>query len=79
MILIGEVKEFAPARSGQKLVIKHMPGFVFLLDDVLHQRLQARFDSELALWGADETSHLIAVATFSLSPLRHSVLDRLCL
>ena len=26
MVLVGEVKEFAPARSGQKLVVKHMPG-----------------------------------------------------
>ena len=42
MVLVGEVKEFAPARSAQKLIIKHMPGFVFLLDDSLYRRMQVR-------------------------------------
>src|SRR3954453_7131403 len=27
MLLIGEVKEFAAARSGHKLVVKHLPEF----------------------------------------------------
>nr|WP_318011364.1 DUF1173 family protein [Mesorhizobium sp. ES1-4] len=79
MIFIGELKEFVPARSGQKLIVKHMPGFVFLLDDVLHRRLQARFESEFALWGADETSHLIAIATFSLSPAALAVIEEMAL
>ncbi|MER8516373.1 DUF1173 domain-containing protein [Mesorhizobium sp. M1060] len=26
MILVGEDKELAPARSGHKLIVKHMPG-----------------------------------------------------
>ena len=64
MVLVGEVKEFVPARRGHKLVVKHMPGFVFLLDENLHRRLQTRFENEVALWGADEASHLIAIATF---------------
>jgi hypothetical protein len=36
MILGGEVKELATARSGHKLIIKHMRGFAFLLDEDLH-------------------------------------------
>jgi hypothetical protein len=60
MVLVGEVKEFAPVRSGQKLVIKHMPGFTLIVDDSAWRRLQARFENELALWGAAPTTHLIA-------------------
>jgi len=79
MVLVGEVKEFAPARSGQKLVVKHMPGFVFLLDEGLHRRLQARFESELALWSADESSHLIAIATFALNPAGLAIIEEMAL
>jgi hypothetical protein len=67
LVLVGEVKEIAPARSGHKLVIKHLPSFPFMIDDVLHRRLQARFERELSLWGADPTSHLIMVATFGMN------------
>jgi len=79
MILVGEVKELAPARSGHKLIIKHMPGFVFLLDESLHRRLQSRFENELALWGADEASHLMAIATFGLSPAGLAVVEEMAL
>jgi hypothetical protein len=27
MILVGEVKDFAPTRSGHRLIVKHMPDF----------------------------------------------------
>ena len=50
MIVVGEVKEFGAARSGHKLIVKHMPGFVFLLDESLHRRLQTRFENEVSLW-----------------------------
>nr|WP_244840116.1 DUF1173 family protein [Mesorhizobium sp. 131-2-5] len=50
LVLFGEVKEIVPARSGQKRVIRHLPGFPFIIDDALHRRLQARFDKELSLW-----------------------------
>lgn len=67
MILVGEVKEIIPARSGHRLIIKHMPGFPFMLDDSLHRRLQVRYENELALWAADDASHLMIIATFGLS------------
>ena len=79
MILVGEVKELAPARSGHKLIIKHMPGFVFMLDEGLHRRLQSRFEGELALWGADEASHLIAIATFGLTSAGLAVVEGMAL
>ena len=68
MIMLGEVKEISPTRTGHRLVVKHMPDFPFILDDDLHRRLRARFDRELMLWGADEASHLMTIATFGLTP-----------
>lgn len=79
MVLVGEVKEFGTARSGHKLIVKHMPGFVFLLDESLHRRLQTRFANEVALWAADEASHLIAIATFGLAPAGLAVIEEMAL
>jgi hypothetical protein len=79
MVLVGEVKEFGTARSGHKLIVKHMPGFVFLLDESLHRRLQTRFANEVALWAADEASHLISIATFGLSPVGLAVIEEMAL
>ena len=52
MVLVGEVKEFQEARGGHRLVVKHMPGFPFLLDDGTWQRVQARFEKGLTQLGA---------------------------
>ncbi|WP_353646894.1 DUF1173 domain-containing protein [Mesorhizobium sp. WSM2239] len=79
MVLVGEVKEFATTRLGQKLVVKHLPGFPFLLDDGLHRRLQARFEGEFSLWAADQASHLVAVATFGLNPAGLAVIEEIAL
>ena len=79
MVLFGEVKEFAPARSAQKLIVKHMPGFVLLLDNSLYRRIQARFDKEFALWSADEASHIVAIATFGLNPAVLAVVEEIAL
>ena len=77
MILVGEVKELLPVRTGHKLVIKHLPGFVLLLDEGLHRRIHDRFENELALWNADAASHLVAIATFSLNPAGLAIVDEM--
>lgn len=79
MVLVGEVKELAPARLGQKVVIKHLPGFPLLIDDTLHRRLLARFEREFSLWDADPSSHLIAVATFGLNPAELAIVEEIAL
>ena len=79
MVLVGEVKQFAPARTGQKLIVKHMPGFVFLIDDSLYRRVQARFDNEIALWSADDGSHLMVIATFGLNAAGLAVVEEIAL
>lgn len=79
MILVGEVKEIAPARIGHRLIIKHMPDFPFMLDEDLYRRLRARFENEIALWDADTQSHLMAIATFGLSPSGLAVVEEIAL
>lgn len=66
MIVVGDVKELAQSRYAHKLVFKHLPDYPFMLNEDLHSRLQRHFASELALWDAVESSHLIAIATFSI-------------
>lgn len=63
MLLIGEIKEFGPARSGRKVVIKHMPGFPLFIDERPWNALQTRFSAQLELWQANEASHLMAIMT----------------
>lgn len=79
MILVGEAKEFAPTRSGHRLIVKHLPDFPFLLDESLYSRLKVRFENELALWDADEASHLMAIATFGLTPAGIAVIEDMAL
>lgn len=79
MILIGEVKDFAPSRRGHRLIVKHLPDFPVMLEEDLHRRLKARFEKEMALWDADEASHLIAIATFGLSPAGLAVVEDMAL
>jgi hypothetical protein len=79
LVLVGEVKEIVPARSGQKLVIRNLPGFPFIVDDSLHRRLQARFERELSLWEADSSSHLMAIATFGLNPAGLAIIEEIAL
>ena len=66
MMLIGELKDIAPARFGHKLVIKHLPDAPLMLDDTLHNRLKKRFGDELELWQANDDGHLMVIATFSV-------------
>ncbi|WP_140636863.1 DUF1173 family protein [Methylibium rhizosphaerae] len=65
LLLIGEVKEIAPARFGYKAVVKHLPGHHFSLAEELYRRLGRRFASELASWGTDEQLRLILIGTVS--------------
>lgn len=68
MLLVGEIKEFAEARGGLQVVIKHMPGFRLYLEEVARKRVQRRFEPELALWHSSEASHLMMIATIGGGP-----------
>ncbi|CAN7740360.1 DUF1173 domain-containing protein [Rhizobium sp. LjRoot258] len=67
MLLICEIKEFAPTRSGQRIVAKHLPGFSLFLEEASWRRLNARFAAEFDIWKTNGTCHLIAIATIGAS------------
>lgn len=79
MLLIGEVKSIEPARYGHKIVIKHLPDMPLLLAQDLQNRMVKRFANELALWGENESIHLLTIATFGMSPAGVAYLEEACL
>jgi hypothetical protein len=66
MLMVAEVKEFAPAREGQKIVVRHLP-FPLMVEDGAWRRLAARHEAELELWRSNEAFHLIMICTFGIS------------
>ena len=66
MVAVAEVKEFAAARDGHKIVVRHLP-FPFMVEQSTWKRLNERYHTELDLWRSDETLHLILITTFGLS------------
>ena len=78
-LLIAEAKEFAPARHGFKVVIRHVPDVAFAIDEALYHALTKRFDTELGIWGSSEHAHMLVIATFGLSAAGVPKIDRLCL
>ncbi len=78
-ILIGEVKEIAPARIGARLVVKHVPRFPFMLAEDVERRMKKTFVNELALWDANTECHLVAVATFGVGPAGVATIEAIAL
>jgi hypothetical protein len=66
MMIVGEVKEFSPAREGQKIVVRHTP-FPLMVEDGAWRRLATRYEIELELWRSSEAFHLVVIATFGIS------------
>ena len=66
MMIVAEVKEFSPAREGQRIGVRHMP-FPLMIEAGAWRRLAARHEVELELWRSNEAFHLIVIATFGVS------------
>jgi len=79
MLLVGEVKEFPEARSGRRVIIKHLPNFPLMLEEAAWRQLNKRHESELELWDANEETHLVAIATFGISSAGISVINEIAL
>src|SRR3954454_16090460 len=79
MLLIGEVKEFAPSHSRHQLVVKHLPEFPFLLGEDLHRRMAARFQREIALWDGVAGAYLIVIAPVGVGPAGVAAVEELAL
>ncbi|MFC3722019.1 DUF1173 domain-containing protein [Neoaquamicrobium sediminum] len=78
-ILIGEVKEIAPAHLGARLIVKHAPRFPFMLAKDVERRVKKTFANALALWDAHSESHLVAVATFGIGPAGVATVEAIAL
>lgn len=78
-ILIGEVKEIVPAHIGARLVVKHAPRFPFMLAEDVERRVKKTFANELALWNANAELHLVAIATFGISPAGVTTVEAIAL
>lgn len=79
LLLIGEVKDLSPARFGHKLLIKHVPDAPLYLSDDLLRKMQRRYREEWDMWQANDTHHLLAICTFSLSRSHIPTVDRIAL
>jgi hypothetical protein len=79
MVLVGEVKEFAEARSGRRLVVKHMPDYPLVIEEGAWKRLNKTFATEFAFWNADPALHLVTILTFGLNSAGLAVVDEMAL
>lgn len=67
MVIIGEVKAIEPARFGEKIVIRHLPDWPFLMDEEMARRFHRRFAVEEELWRSQgDDGHLVIAASFSI-------------
>ena len=79
MLMVAEVKEIVHARYGFKAVIKHVPDQAFALDAVLYRRMAKRFEGGLTLWGASDSLHMVAAATFDINDAGVPTIEELSL
>lgn len=79
MVLIAEVKDFAPSRNGHKLVVRHSADFPFVLGPGMHERLLKRFDQELSLWQSIDGTHLVTIATFGVNQAGVATIEEMAL
>lgn len=79
LLLIGELKEVAPARYGQIALIKHLPDQPLALDAKLLQHVKRRFRDQLTQWGGSDNIHMVVVATLSANVVGLLIPDQLSL
>ncbi|CAN7624658.1 DUF1173 domain-containing protein [Brucella pseudogrignonensis] len=78
MMIVAEVKEFTPAREGQKIAIRHLP-FPLMIDESSWRRLTTRYETELDLWRLNDAFHLIVIATFGISSAGIAAIEEIAL
>ncbi len=79
MIVIGLIKEFTRSTSGHLVVLKHLPDFRFAIAEDLLQRLNKRFENELAMMPHAEHSQILLIGTFGVSPVGIPTLEEIAL
>jgi len=78
MMVLAEVKAIEASRYGHKLILKHLPSMPFMVADDLHRRLLRRHETELALWRANESAHLLLLGTFGLDAGGYACIEEAC-
>jgi hypothetical protein len=78
MLLIGEIKFIEATRAGYKLTMKHMPQMPLMVSAELHKKMMKKFEPQFSLWENIKTSHLILMATFSVSSQGIHSLESAC-
>ncbi len=71
MLLIAELKKIEESGSGgYRAIVKHVPGFSFIVNDHLNDRITKSYSKEISTIRATEEkwSHQIIAATFSVMP-----------
>ena len=77
ILIVAEVKSMEPARYGTKIVVKHAPRFSIFLDDKAHAQVKKKFSAEIAINEANETSHLMMIATASVNEANAAVIEEI--
>ena len=68
MLLIAEVSKIEKGRFGYVLIAKHLPDFTFSMSEDLNKSYEKIFAKVLGLWNFVQNSHLVAIATFAMTP-----------
>jgi hypothetical protein len=76
-IIIGEVKDIETARYGYKLLIKHLASTPLFFGEEVFKQASKHFSQELDLFQKDETTHLLAIASFFVSDSGNPQVDNL--
>ncbi len=79
LLLIGELKEIAPARCGFRAVVKHMPDQAFMVDERLHRQMTRRLQPALALWNAADDVRMLVIGTFAINAAGVPAMEELAL
>lgn len=77
IVIVAEVKSMEPARYGTKIVIKHAPRFSIFIDDKAHNQVKKKFAAEIAINAANDTSHLMMIATASVNEANAAVIEEI--
>ncbi|RYG87999.1 MAG: DUF1173 family protein [Alphaproteobacteria bacterium] len=66
LLLIGELKQIAPARCNFKAVVKQVPDLVFIIEERLHRQITRRLQPALTMWSSANDIRMMMVGTFAL-------------
>ena len=70
IVVVGEIKEIVASHGAERIVMRHVGGMTFVMDQDMARQFHKRFADELALWLAQhgakgEQDHLVLAGWFS--------------